>query len=179
MAQRRWRPPSMSPEAKQADPKVKVDEQVVRKMLKVNPDMRKGRTTFQVKKALESGESLAASDSTVALASSGHLATSPTPTLAGGSAASELQETIDFFVRGKADKLEELLVAFAERRRALDQEESAAREELVGHVVAFVGLLDEKAVTSRGRKALAKHAEFLKKLGLTPVDVLARAGRGS
>jgi hypothetical protein len=169
----------MKSEEKQADPKVKVDEQVVRKMLKVNPDMRKGRTTFQVKKALESGESLAASDSTAAPASSGHLATSPTPTLAGGSAASELQETIDFFVRGKADKLEELLVSFAERRRALEQEESAAREELIKQVVAFIGLLDENAIAAQGRKALAKHAEFLKKLGLTPADVLARAGRGS
>ncbi|MEO1174953.1 MAG: hypothetical protein AAFX94_23300, partial [Myxococcota bacterium] len=58
---KRWQPPPMGPKkTAEEEPAgaVKVDEQVVRNVLKVNPELRDGRTTFQVKKALERGEGL-------------------------------------------------------------------------------------------------------------------------
>lgn len=79
---RRWQPPPMSSPAgsgmndaarsyhqapnagpdsghtPSAQPVLKVDERMVRKMLEMNPAMRAGRTTFQVKRALEDGGTL-------------------------------------------------------------------------------------------------------------------------
>jgi len=173
MAQRRWQPPPMQQKSDKPESKLSVDERVVRKMLKVNPDMRKGRTTFQVKKALEGGEAVGAKQATPATTGS------PPAAPAGKSTSTELQETIDFFVRGKSERLQALLNEVAEQRKSVDQHEQQGKAELAQQLQSFIKLLDEKAVATHGRSALAKHASFLKQLGLTPADLLRKIGNKS
>jgi hypothetical protein len=79
-SKQRWQPPSMN-KAQAHDARrpsgVKVDEQVVRKILKVNPALRAGRTTGQVKQSLERGEPLVKHETTAAAAAP---ASTPSPT---------------------------------------------------------------------------------------------------
>ena len=166
---RRFQPPPMEPEDPESG--VTVDEQVVRKMLKVNPDMRKGRTTFQVKKALEGGESIGATDRA---AQDPAAASAEAPAGTPARAGSELQETVDFFVTGKADKLRARLAEIDVRRHELEAEEQQARAELAEQVVAFLALLDENAVAAHGKRALSRHTEFLAQVGLTPASLLEK-----
>ncbi|MBI3178409.1 MAG: hypothetical protein HYZ27_02035 [Deltaproteobacteria bacterium] len=170
MSQRRWQPPPMETPA-EAKPKVTVDEQVVRKMLKVNPELRKGRTTYQVKKSLEQGAPVAQSPAEAAPGS----ATPPTSDASG-----QLQDAVDFFVRGKMGELKSKRAEILARRKALDADEQQLAATYREQVVSFVSLLDASTVERHGRAALAKHAEFLGEVGLTPaalVDLL-RKNRG-
>lgn len=159
---RRFQPPPMEP---QDEDKVTVDEQVVRKMLKVNPELRKGRTTFQVKKALEKGEPVGGDER----------AAPEAPANEKRSDGHELAETVDFFVSGKATKLDATLADIDARRRALEAEEQRARAEMAEQVVSFVALLDDGAIAAHGKKALSRHADFLAQLGLTPASLLDKA----
>ena len=172
--ERRWQPPSLQPKVEAAS-KVTVDEKVVRKMLAVNPSMRKGRTTFQVKKALERGESIAATESTAAVVV-------PTTALSSANPASdirrELAETIGFFVRGKKERWQAKLADLAAQRHAVNEAQEQARTELSGQLISFVVLLDSEALASAGRGALAEHAEFLGELGLTAASLLDAAIKG-
>ncbi len=158
MSQRRWQPPPMETPA-EAKPKITVDEQVVRKMLKVNPELRKGRTTYQVKKALEQGGTVASAEPQA----------SPAAKSDGGG---QLQDALDFFVRGKSSELQSKRAGLAARRQALDLEEQQLAATFREQVVSFVGLLDQGAVERHGRVALAKHAGFLSEVGLTPAALL-------
>lgn len=147
----RWQPPSM----KQA-PKVKVDEQVVRKMLKVNPALRAGRTTGQVKRALESGQPLLSQPA------------QPAPSAPAADVAGQLRDTVRFFVSGKAEGFAALSRDIEARKKALDDELAAARAALREQLVAFVKLLDRDMV-------LANEA-LLRELGLD-AKVIADAVR--
>ncbi len=165
MADRRWQPPPLAPDSGQGEPKVTVDEKVVRKMLKVNPDLRKGRTTAQVKRALESGEAVGGAPEAKAAS-------------AAPQGQSELEDTLGFFLRGKADKLRDDLAAIEHKRRALAEEEARLKAQLREQLAGFLSLLDAKAVDAKGAAALAKHAELLKVVGLTPQQLLEAARRG-
>jgi len=155
----RWQPPPM----KSAEvTKVTIDERVVRKMLRVNPELRRGRTTFQVKRALEQGEPLRGDDE-----SAGAQEARP--------AGSELKEAVGFFVSGKADKLRAKLADIDLRRRALEAEEQRVRVDMGEQVVAFVGLLDDGTVAVHGNRVLSSHADFLAQVGLTPAALLNKA----
>ena len=175
MTERRWQPPPMEPKD-DGKGKVTVDEKVVRKMLTVNPSMRKGRTTFQVKKALERGESVSAKQSGAA-----PRADAPAVAAKGAGpapAGRELEDTIDFFVRGKSERWAEKRAELAAQRQAIDEAESVARVELGGQLTSFVALLDDRAVAASGRAALAKHAGFLSELGLSVQALLEASQRG-
>ncbi|MEE8408259.1 MAG: hypothetical protein V3T05_01515 [Myxococcota bacterium] len=177
MSRGRWRPPPMDEKPAEAEPKVKVDEQVVRKMLKVNPDMRQGRTTFQVKKSLERGEPIGTASSSEPAAAPA-VQSGPASAAQSGS-GKELQDTIDFFVRGKTAALDEKLDAVSARRQALDDEEKTLRDEMAKQLVSFVSLLDDKTVATHGRSALAKHSALLAKVGLDVALLLGKAkGKG-
>jgi hypothetical protein len=154
---RRWQPPPMDSEPSSSN-KVRLDEKVVRKALQVNPALRQGRTTNQVKRDLEAGKS--------------------SPPAAPAPSRNELDDTLAFFVRGKADALAERLAAIAERRKALDAEELAAKREARDALASFVGLLDEAAVALHGAAALAKHEGFLARLELTPTALLDAVAKG-
>jgi len=171
MAEHRWQPPPMNPSqtaTNEPEPKVRVDEKVVRKMLQVNPGMRKGRTTVQVKKALEQGSALGSVDS-----NSDRDNARP----GGPSAAHEFEETVGYFVRGKGAELRAKLADLETKRRGLDDEERALKQALRDQVMAFVAMLDAQAVATFGSGALAKHAEALRALGTSPADVLDCARR--
>jgi hypothetical protein len=178
MAKERWQPPAMKTPAaekqgasKPAGPKVTVDENVVRKMLKVNPTLRQGRTTSQVKKSLERGETLTgqpATDSAKPAASA-----SPLPPGAG-----ELRDTMTFFLRGKLDAFTAKEAEIEERRRALEAELESTRATLRGQVQTFLGLLDQQTLAKHGPAALAEHAKALSKLGLDTNALVEAARRG-
>ncbi len=165
MTQRRWQPPPMEPPQKrQAElaPKVMVDEKVVRKILQVNPDLRQGRTTLQVKKSLERGEPVQPP---------------PAPIPQARQGASELADSLGFFLRGKAERLRERLTQISARRQALDAEEAQLRQDLAHEVGSFVALLDAQLVETHGAAALATHADLLAVAGLSPARVLESARR--
>jgi hypothetical protein len=170
----RYQPPPMATNVA-ARSKVTVDEKVVRKMLAINPALRKGRTTFQVKKALERGESISARQP-VALA----VANDPAMGVnkVGLATREELEATIDFFVRGKAERWAATRADFAERHRALDEAEAAARLALGSQLTAFMTLLDDRAVAVGGKAALTRHSGLLGELGLTVGSLLAASPRG-
>ncbi|MBI5511678.1 MAG: hypothetical protein HY903_23220 [Deltaproteobacteria bacterium] len=169
MSERRWQPPPMELNVDQSSSKVTVDEKVVRKMLAVNPSMRKGRTTFQVKKALERGESVAATDKSEVVATG---ASAHKPTAKPGA---ELQDAIDFFLNGKAKRLAEAEAELAAKRQALDAEAVRMRQELQEQVRSFISLLDLQTVAATGKAALGKHVDFLKAIDLTPAALVDAA----
>lgn len=180
MAKERWQPPPMKPSspAKQGgsasdkgEAKVTVDENVVRKMLKVNPALRQGRTTGQVKKSFERGEPL--------LGKSGSVPASPTTTGRATQPAgtSELRDTVTFFLRGKLEGLSAKEAEIEERRKALDAELDAAKSTLREQVKAFFALLDQSALAQHGAAALAEHTQGLKRVGLDPVTLVEAARR--
>lgn len=172
MSKQRWTPPAMNPgpKADTQESKVKVDEQVVRKMLKVNPALRAGRTTGQVKKALESGEPLIKRREVVEV--------TPAKAVADDTAV-QLRDTIRFFVSGKADAYAATRQSIEERRRALDAELVAARAALREQIVSFVKLLDRGTVAANEAAltaAFADQAALLRELGLD-VKAIAEAAR--
>ncbi|MEK7705298.1 MAG: hypothetical protein AAB426_10090 [Myxococcota bacterium] len=161
MTSRRWQPPPLEVATPAAQPTPTVDEQVVRKMLKVNPDMRKGRTTQQVKRALERGEAIG-----------GAPAQPATSVLAASDPARELAETLGFFLRGKTEALRRALADIDARRRELVAQEQRERAMRRAEIVAFVHLLDRDAIARHGATALGGHAALLGELGVTPRELL-------
>ncbi len=159
---RRWQPPPMDSEPPSS--KVRLDEKVVRKALQVNPALRAGRTTGQVKRDLEAGQAVRTEPSAAPVAS--------------GSSKSELDDTLGFFIRGKSEALASRLGEIAERKKALDAEEAAAKKELRDQLASFVALLDEATVAMHGVGALSKHKDFLAKLDVTPASLLEAARKG-
>lgn len=127
-------------------PKVRVDEQVVRKILKVNPALRAGRTTAQVKGSLERGEPLVVPTQAA-----------PAQAPAGATSrdtAQQLRETIAFFLGGKAEAL------------------AATKSSLREQVLSFVSLLDRRALDAHGLSILAEHSAVLRELGLDPRNLI-------
>jgi hypothetical protein len=175
MSEKRWQPPPMAGAQKDGAPTPKVDEKVVRKMLQVNPGMRQGRSTMQVKKALEQGAAISVQDgaSAAAPAATGKDAR---PHAAG--VAGELDDAMGFFLRGKAEAFRAALGDLLARRRALDEEEARTKKQLRDQIGGFVSLLDAKAVEAHGAAALAKHGELMRLLGVTPAELLDAARRG-
>lgn len=141
--------------------KPKVDEQVVRKMLKVNPAMRNGRTTQQVKRALERGESLVAPENPEV----------PTPA-ASNDPARELEHTLAFFLRSKAEALGRTLADLEAQRCKLVLQEQRERAMRRAEIIAFVALLDRDTVARHGAHALATQSAALATLGLTTGELL-------
>ena len=174
MSERRWQPPPMAGAQKDGAPTPKVDEKVVRKMLQVNPGMRQGRSTMQVKKALEQGAVISVKDG----ASAAPAATGKDARPHAAGVAGELDDTVGFFLRGKAEAFRAALGDFLARRRALDEEEARTKKQLREQIGGFVSLLDAKAVEAHGAATLAKHGELLRLLGVTPAELLEAARRG-
>ena len=172
MSKRSWQPPPMTPAAP-AEPAaaVKVDEQVVRNVLAMNPDLRDGRTTFQVKKALERGEALSAKEATAPTAR-------PVAANSDTDQARKLSETLDFFLTSKGRELGGVLDEIAARRRLLNEEEQRARAEMRQTLVDFARMLDPGVLAVHGREALQAHREILSCLGMTAADLLDLVKRG-
>lgn len=180
MARERWQPPPMKspapPEsAKKDSPKVTVDENVVRKMLKVNPTLRQGRTTHQVKKSLERGDSLMGES---AKGSAGVSSPEPARPANLPSGAAELRDAVGFFLRSKLDALNAREADIEARRKALADELEAARAALRDQVQSFLGLLDQSALAQHGPAALAEHAKALSKVGFDTAAAIEAARRG-
>jgi hypothetical protein len=170
MPDKRWQPPPLENQQTGQQPKVTVDEKVVRKMLAVNPSLRKGRTTQQVKRALERGETVGGTTRNASPTSI------PTATVAAaGSMRHELGETVSFFIRGKAEALTAQLDDLVARKRALEDEEARAKGLVGEQIVAFLALLGPGAVDQYGSAALAPHHKFFASLGLTAAGLLEQA----
>ena len=176
MSKQRWQPPTLNKPAAEGSnepAKVKVDEQVVRKMLKVNPALRAGRTTAQVKKSLERGEPLVKREA-AAPATPASPATSDT--------AGQLRDTIRFFLAGKEHAFAGKRQDIEARKKALDDELVAARATLREQVVGFVSLLDRGTVAANEAAlaaAFAEHGALLRELGLDAkiIAEVVRKGR--
>lgn len=173
MTKQRWQPPPMNPSPVRGDggSRIKVDEQVVRNMLRVNPALRLGRTTFQVKSALERGEPVGVTAKTVA-------PSQEAPVIGtGASASGELRDAVSFFLRGKLEQLRAQLAEIEAQRRQLAAREQEARSAAREQVLTFAGLLDVQAVAHQGAAAFGEHAASLAMIGLTPTELLAGTQR--
>lgn len=189
MAKRRWQPPPMNTPTKRDEPDtgMRVDEQVVRRVLKVNPDLREGRTTLQVKKALERGESLhgGASGGGASGSSSGsglgRQAASSASAARPSNAVSarQLSETLDFFMTSKGRELSGQLDEIAARRQTLEEEERQLRAEVRQKLIDFVAMLDAGVLALHGREALQAHRELLARVGMTASELLNAVKGGS
>ncbi len=149
-----------------AEGKVKVDEQVVRKMLKVNPALRAGRTTAQVKKSLERGEPLVTRETAA-------------PAAPVTDVASQLEGALRFFLSGKAEAFSAKRQDIEAKKKALDDELASARVMLRQQVVGFVALLDRGTVESNQAAlavAVAEQSTLLRELGLD-AKIIAEAVR--
>lgn len=178
---KRWRPPPMSETGSQPEtgtPKITLDEKVVRKMLQVNPAMRDGRTTFQVKRDMEGGQPVRAHDgpSTRRAPFAAHSVAPPTSGAPKSSGAKgELEETIGFFIKGKAAGFGRELAVIDDQRRALDAEEQEIKAKLQRQMASFISMLDEKVIAMHAVSVLSRHLDFLGQLGLTPAQLLEMA----
>ena len=200
MGRERWQPPPMkqpaSPESAKPDstPKVTVDENVVRKMLKVNPTLRQGRTTSQVKKSLERGEAIttkasandasgSGTSSDATSASSARNAASSTASARNSaklpSGAAELRDTVTFFLRSKLEALTTKESDIAARRAALDAELAATQSTMRDQVRSFLALLDQSTLAQHGPAALADHTKDLARIGLDAKSLIDEARRGA
>lgn len=189
---KRWRPPPMNEgsagsagapsSGSSATPKLTVDEKVVRKMLQVNPALRDGRTTAQVKRDIESGQAVPAAGRRPTGAPSMDApspASSATPATNGP--RGELDETLGLFMRGKAMDLQGRLDDIAGRRKQLEVEEQQVRATFCDELARFVAMLDPTVVATHGVAALSRHKAVLERFGVTPAEVLeaVRRARGS
>lgn len=172
---KRWQPPPMNDQPRgEASPKVTVDEKVVRKMLQVNPELRDGRTTFQVKRDMEQGQVVR----TDGRRSSGSVTSrnappgSPLASAPSGGTRQELDETLSFFIKSKRDALEKRLGELAAQRQALEQEEKTIRDSFAGDLAKFLAMLDPTIVAMHGVRALSAHQELLGLVGVTPSQLL-------
>ncbi|MBC7792262.1 MAG: hypothetical protein H7Z43_01020 [Clostridia bacterium] len=186
MARERWSPPPMKPTAdpsaqKDQDRKLTVDENIVRKMLKVNPTLRQGRTTSQVKKSLEQGDSLTGAKSGASANRTGADASSALEATRSGSlpiSAAELRDTVTFFLRSKLEALTATEAEIANRRVALDAELESAQTTLRYQVRSFLGLLDQTTLAQHGPAALADHAKNLARVGIDTKTLIEDVRRG-
>lgn len=152
-------------------PRLCVDERIVRKILRVNPAMRQGRTTGEVKEALDNGESL--------------LRPVDQRTILPGLKAADLcspagaeppnryfEDALAFFLSGQKQHLNTILDDISERRAALEAEEQQAKATARSRVLAFVSMLDATLISSHIATALASQTDFLAQLVLSPGQIL-------
>lgn len=175
---KRWQPPPMGPKKSTEDEPehVRVDEQVVRNVLRVNPNVRNGRTTLQVKKALERGGALGVNASPHEKRKERLTESKLEPS--DRDAQHQLAETLDFFLTSKRRELQSELEEIAERRRRLDEEENALHEAMRQKLVDFTSMLDAGALALHGKAALASHRALLSTLGVTATELLDVVKRG-
>jgi len=137
----------------------RVDEKVVRKMLRVNPGMRHGRTTGEVKRDMEQ----TGTDSR---------------TVRGDSSKTrrhELQDALGFFLRGKRATFELALTQVREQRAALDVAEAELKTRVLADVAGFLRMLDEGVVRRHGAACLLGHEDLLRSFGVSPDEILLDA----
>lgn len=175
MSKRRWQPPPLNTtsESEPKKSKVRLDEQVVRRVLEVNPNLRDGRTTLQVKKALESGQSLGRSPERA------------TPAPEGGrraplreSSSRQLGETLDFFLTREGRELASRFEELAARKRSLEDEERALQRDARQRLVDFIAMLDPAVLARHGQDALEPHRQLLNTIGLSSAELLSAVKGG-
>lgn len=147
---------------------LRVDEAVVRNVLKVNPTLRKGRTTVEVKRALEAGEAFSAHQPLPGPKSAQDCAAP----LVGS--AGQLSDAFSLFLSGRMQRLDVALGTVAERRRQLEAEEEALRKEAIEQLVTFASMLDSNLLRTHGAAALGAHRDLLERFGLEVETVLNR-----
>ncbi len=135
-------------------PKARIDEDVLEKILEVNPSLRQGRSTAEVKADLEDGQAVS------------FAAQQPEPQ----AKTSDLAKTVDFFLRAKGSSFEDAQEGFEARQKKLDEERRAFAMATRQEIEAFLNLVGRDS--AEVRKVLAKHQELL---GALPTHVSRRA----
>ena len=143
-----------------APQRIVVDERVVQKVLEMNPSLRRGRSTQQIKEALERGERLTGD--------TGQRCDGPTDR--GGA----LAHAIDAFIANKRQELAARVQTLEAERRALEVAEATERAKVKGEVLSFLSLLDGPLVSQFGGAALSRHADFLRSLGFNLAPTATR-----
>jgi len=178
----RWQPPALhSPEP---EPLVRVDEAMVRRMLKINPGARAGRSTQKIKQALERGDALTPTAATLPSRTSSvsplQVANEPK---AIPSPKAALQQALNCFVGGQFAALTPQLKTIDQKITALQYEKRALHATAVNDLVNFIALLTPEnsnapaQSTQSLQKVISTHPTFLQLINVdaaTIVDQVAR-----
>lgn len=143
----------------------RVDVHVVRTVLQMNPAVRAGRTTGEIKKALERGEPLVPAHTSAARAA----------VSTGALQRSTGAEALTLFARDRLVALDQELEAIERERVRLDQREAGLRDVARGAICGFVTLL-EPAARDEAVHALRALAPELEKRGVS-LGSLGQGGR--
>jgi hypothetical protein len=162
------RPKNIEPE--QEAPDVEFVEQLVRASLAVNKDLRNGEsTTRYLKRLREQAKAQSEGGGAAAPAAPKAPAAPPTP------ARSQLDRkagTLNTFLESKAVDFDGQHEELRDRRRQLDEEESALRQRFVDDLVDMLTLVTDGEDLNGFRTVLTKHKAFLSLLGTRDVDLL-------
>jgi len=134
--------------------RIRVDEQVVRKMLQVNPGLRQGRTTAEIKRTLEAGGSFHARDE------------------AKVDAADATQGVLAAFLAQKSRQLADDLEAIEHRRAALAAQAQQVRNRQREELLSFARLLRPGTLSEGAVKSIRRHGALLTSVGLSINDMI-------
>lgn len=136
----------------------RIDERFLECTLEVNPQLRAGRSTAEVKAQL------------LAEARARHASTTPT-----GAPALDLSVIVDGFLQSQMQGFEQAKSDIAQRHAALDAELQAHQAALFQKVQTFLRMLDANTLKAIGPNALAKHRKLLAELKVSASQLFDQA----
>ncbi|MBI5507583.1 MAG: hypothetical protein HY903_02405 [Deltaproteobacteria bacterium] len=155
------------PQRRAPEPDVELVEQLVKKSLDINPDLRDGKNTHQVMQDLKR-QAVARSKE----GGAGGGIAAPR-----GNLAERRRGTIAFFFEQKASDFETAVADVTARERLLQQEKQALRDQVVGDLADFFALMAGGIQSPEAKDVIRENRPFLSKLGITEADLVAAASR--
>ncbi len=149
-----------------AEPDVELMEQLVKKSLDVNPELRGGKSTHEVLAALR--------EEAIARSKSGGTSQPEQPTT---SLADRRRGTIAFFLEQKVKEFGESEADISAREKVLRAERAELQARVVDDIEVFLALLSDGNESPEVRMVLTQFKHFLQQLGTSETQLLAAARR--
>jgi hypothetical protein len=176
-------------QSKGAEPDLEIMEQLVKKSLEINPQLKDGKNTRQVLADLrnqalarsKSGSggggpsSMGGGQSTMGQARS--VGSAPAATAAKPDMAARRKNTISFFFEQKASEFEESVVDINMREKALQKEKNELQQRFFDELVDFFTLMAGGAQSPESRAVLVEQRAFLSQLGVAEADLIREVQR--
>ncbi len=153
-------------------PGLRLDEEMVRKSLSVNPALRQGRET---RKVLRDLQDMARRKVTSGSASDDRAAAAPNAPVAFEGKDPRLQ-TIDIFMRDRTQSFADATAGFEARVEAVRSEQDQARRNTVAEILELVGVLLLSGADTQGvLTTLRRYRDLLCALKISEADIVDRA----
>jgi hypothetical protein len=156
-----------SPATQEAKPDVDLMEQLVKKSLEVNPQLRDGKSTREVLAGLRE-EAVSRSKS------HGQEPEAPQPSL-----SERRSGTIAFFLEQKAKEFHESERDIIEREMRLRAERTNLQRRVIDEIEVFLALVSDGKDSPEARAILTRSRTFLQQLGTNEKQLLAASRRRS